>query len=39
MEVGFTTSCVIGAYHHQSCEFESRSWQGKLDTTLSGKVC
>jgi hypothetical protein len=22
--VGFTTACAINAYHHQSCEFESR---------------
>ena len=25
---------VISAYHHYSCEFESRSWHGVLDTTL-----
>jgi hypothetical protein len=25
MVVGFTTTCVISAYHHESCEFESRS--------------
>jgi len=24
--VGFTTACVISAYHHWSCEFEPRSW-------------
>ena len=26
MEVGFTTTCAISAYHHYSCEFEPRSW-------------
>ena len=25
MVVGFTTTCAISAYHHQSCDFESRS--------------
>ena len=25
MVVGFTTTCAISAYHHQCCEFESRS--------------
>ena len=25
MVVGFTTTCAISAYHHLSCEFESRS--------------
>ena len=25
MVVGFITTCTISAYHHQSCEFESRS--------------
>jgi len=25
MVVGFTTTYTIGAYHHLSCEFESRS--------------
>jgi len=28
--VGFTTTCAISAYHHWSCEFESRSWWGVL---------
>jgi len=28
MVVGFTTTCAISAYHHGSCEFESRSWRG-----------
>ena len=27
------------AYHHLNCEFESRSWQDVLDTTLCDKVC
>jgi hypothetical protein len=27
------------AYHHSSCEFESHSWWGVLDTTLCDKVC
>jgi hypothetical protein len=31
MLVGFTTTYTISAYHHRSCEFESR---GVLDTTL-----
>ena len=30
MVVGFTVTYVISAYHHQSCEFESRSCQGVL---------
>jgi hypothetical protein len=25
MVVGITTACAISAYHHQRCEFESRS--------------
>ena len=37
--VGFTTTCAISAYHHKSCEFESCSWWGVLDTTLCDKVC
>ena len=39
MVVGFTTTCAISAYPHQSCEVEPRSWQGVLDTTLCDKVC
>jgi len=31
MVVGLTTNCAIGDYHHYSCEFESRSWQGVLN--------
>jgi len=38
MVVEFTT-CAISAYHHYSCEFESHSWQGVLNTTLCDKVC
>jgi hypothetical protein len=29
--VRFTTTYAINAYHHQSCEFEPRSWRGVLD--------
>jgi hypothetical protein len=32
MVVGFTTTCAIS-------EFKFCSWQGVLDTSLSGKVC
>jgi hypothetical protein len=39
MVVGFTTTYAISAYHHQSCEFESRLWRGVLDTTLCDKDC
>ena len=39
MVVGFTTTWVISANHHQRCEFGLRSWQGVLDTTLYDKVC
>ena len=39
MVVGFTTTCVISAYHHYSYELEHRSWRGELDTTLCDKVC
>ena len=38
MVVGFTITCAISAYHHSSCELESRSWQGVLDTTLCEDV-
>ena len=34
-----TTTCAISAYHHQSWEFESRSWRGVLDLKLCDKVC
>ena len=39
MVVGFTITSANSAYHHLSCEFESRSWGGVLDTTLCNKVC
>ena len=39
MVVGFTTTYAISAHHHQRSEFESRSCQGVLDTTLYDKVC
>ena len=35
--VGFAH--VISASHHYSCEFESITWQGVLDTTVYDKVC
>ena len=31
--------CNQCAYHYESCDFESRSWRGVLNTTLSDKVC
>jgi len=34
MIIGFTTTYAIIGYHHNSCEFEPRSWRGVLDTTL-----
>ena len=33
MLIGFTTVCVISAYHHLRWEFEPRSSRGILDTT------
>jgi hypothetical protein len=39
MVVGFTTTCAVSTYYHTSCEFESRTWRGVLDTTLCDKVC
>ena len=39
MDVEFTTTCAISAYHNQSFDFESHSWRGVLDTTLCDKVC
>jgi len=39
MVVGFTITYAISAYHHKSCEFESRSWRGVLDATLCDEVC
>jgi len=39
MVVGFTTTYAISVVHHESCEFESRSWRDVLDATLCDKVC
>jgi hypothetical protein len=39
MVVWFTTTYVISAYHHLSCEFEPRSWRVVLDIKFSNKVC
>ena len=39
MLVGLRTTYATSAYHHLCCEFESRSCQGILDTTLCDKVC
>ena len=36
---GHTTTYAISAYHHWSCEVESFSQRGVLDTTLCDKVC
>jgi len=36
MVVGFTTTCAT--YYHLSFEFEPRSWQGVLYTTLCDNV-
>jgi hypothetical protein len=38
MVVGFTTTKVTHAYHHQS-EFKFHLWRGVLNTTLCDKVC
>ena len=39
MVVGFTTTYAINIYHDLSCEIESHSWRGALNTTLCDKVC
>jgi hypothetical protein len=39
MVVRVTTTCAITTNHHYSFEFEHRSWQGVLDTTLRDRVC
>ena len=39
MVVGFTITCAIRAYRHESCVFESRVLRGVLHTTLYDKVC
>jgi hypothetical protein len=38
MVIGFTTTYASSAYHYKSCEFESRSWRGVLDTTLCDEI-
>jgi hypothetical protein len=38
MVVEFTTTCVIGAYHLLSAEFEPHSWRSVIDKTLCNKV-
>ena len=35
----FTTTCAIIAYHHWSCEFESRSCRCVIDAISCDKVC
>ena len=39
MEVGFTTTYAVSAYHDLRYEFELHSWRGVPDTTLCDKVC
>jgi hypothetical protein len=34
----FTTTYSVNVYHHESCEVESSSWRGVLDTTLCDEV-
>jgi hypothetical protein len=36
--IGFSTTCGISAYHHNSCEFEPCSWRDILDTTLCNSL-
>jgi hypothetical protein len=36
--IGLTTTCVMNAYQHLSCECKSCSLQGVLETTLCDKV-
>ena len=38
MVVEFTTTYALSAYHLLSCEVESSSWRGVLNTTLCDKV-
>ena len=38
MVVGFSTTYAISTYHHERCEFESRSWKGVLDANTSLSV-
>jgi hypothetical protein len=37
--LNFTTTCAISAYHHNSWEFEHRSWRGVPDTTVCYTIC
>ena len=37
--VDISTTYAISSYHHQRCEFVSRSWRGVPDTTLCDNVC
>jgi len=39
MVVGCATTYASSAYHHVSCEFESSSRRGVLDTTLCDIIC
>ena len=39
MIVGLKTTYPISANDHWSCEFETRSWRGVLDTTLCDTAC
>ena len=40
MVVGFTITYAISVYdYYKRVEFESRSWQCVLDTTLCDKAC
>ena len=38
MIIEFTTTYAISVYHDYSCDSESRSWRGVLDTALCDKV-
>jgi len=39
MVLRFTATYATSDYHDYSCEVESCSWRGVLDTTLCDKVC
>ena len=39
MVVGCTTTYTIGAFHHERCAFECRSWRGVFDRTLCYTIC
>jgi hypothetical protein len=38
MVIGFTTKHAISVYRHSSCDFESRSGRGVLDTNVCDKI-